>query len=221
MGMNRLHLQMAPAKIPSDHLSLEAARTAAVVLDMVGQPAAVLGPNGELLAANSSFEQLTPDVVSVRRNRLQLANAAAEALFVDAVALVADERDSDMSRSIPIPAADGRPPMIMRLISVHGAARELISGAAAILVVIPIVAKEVPAAEILQGLFNLTPAEARVARAVAARETIDSVAAALNLSRETVRSQLKAALAKTGVARNIDLAVMLAGAGQHRLPNAS
>ena len=77
------------------------------------------------------------------------------------------------------------------------------------------------AAEVLQGLFNLTPAEARVARAVAARETIDSVAASLNLSRETVRSQLKAALAKIGVVRQIDLAVMLAGAGPHRLPDAS
>jgi DNA-binding CsgD family transcriptional regulator len=70
-------------------------------------------------------------------------------------------------------------------------------------------------------LFNLTPAEARVARAVAARDTIDSVAAALNLSRETVRSQLKAALAKIGVVRQIDLAVMLAGAGPPTLPDAS
>jgi DNA-binding CsgD family transcriptional regulator len=210
---------MAPARIPSDHF--EAARTAAVVLDMVGQPAAVLGPNAALLAANSSFERLMPDVASVRRNRLQLASAAADALFVDAVAQLANERDSEMGCSIPIPAANGRSPMIMRLISVHGAARELISGAGVILVAIPIVAKDVPAAEILQGLFNLTPAEARIAHAVAARETIDSVAAALNLSRETVRSQLKAALAKIGVVRQIDLAVMLAGAGQHRLPNAS
>jgi DNA-binding CsgD family transcriptional regulator len=220
MGMNRLHLQMAPARIPPDHFSLEAARTAAVVLDLVGQSAAVLGRTAALLAANSSFERLMPDVVSVRRNRLQLANAAADALFVDAVAQLANERDSEMGCSIPIPAANGRPPMIVRLISVHGAARELISGAAIILVVIPIVAKEVPAAEILQGLFNLTPAEARVAHAVAARETIDSVAAALNLSRETVRSQLKAALAKIGVVRQIDLAVMLAGAALHRLPDA-
>jgi DNA-binding CsgD family transcriptional regulator len=36
------------------------------------------------------------------------------------------------------------------------------------------------------------------------------IAAGLNLSPETVRKQLKAALAKTGCARNIDLAVLLA-----------
>jgi DNA-binding CsgD family transcriptional regulator len=219
--MNRLLVNMAPAKIPSDHFSLEAARTAAVVLDLAGLPAALLGRIGRLLAANSSFERLMPDVVSERRNRLQLANASAEALFVDAVARLANERDSESIQSIPVPAADGRPPMIMRLIPIHGVTRELVSGAAAILVAIPIVAREVPAAEILQGLFNLTSAEARVAHAIAARGTIDGVAAALNLSRETVRSQLKAALAKTGVARNIDLAVMLAGAGLHRLPDAS
>ena len=36
------------------------------------------------------------------------------------------------------------------------------------------------------------------------------IAAGLTLSPETVRKQLKAALAKTGCARNIDLAVLLA-----------
>jgi DNA-binding CsgD family transcriptional regulator len=58
----------------------------------------------------------------------------------------------------------------------------------------------------------MTPAEARVAHAVAQCQTIGAIADSFGLSQETVRSQLKSALAKTGVARKLDLATVLAGA---------
>jgi hypothetical protein len=53
-----------------------------------------------------------------------------------------------------------------------------------------------PDSVVLQGLFNLTPAEARVARGVAQRLTVDRIAGGLGRSQETVRTQLKAVLAK-------------------------
>ena len=68
----------------------------------------------------------------------------------------------------------------------------------------------VPTAEVLQGLFDLTPAEARVARAIAERRTVEAIAGMLGVSRETVRTQLKSVLAKTGMARQADLAALLA-----------
>jgi DNA-binding CsgD family transcriptional regulator len=72
--------------------------------------------------------------------------------------------------------------------------------------------RDIPSDAVLQGLFNMTPAEARVTRAVAQRCTIAETARRLELSQETVRSQLKAALAKTGLSRKLDLAVMLTSA---------
>jgi DNA-binding CsgD family transcriptional regulator len=81
------------------------------------------------------------------------------------------------------------------------------------MIVTPVLQKTVPTADLLQGLYDLTPAEARVARAVAERRTIDGIAESFGLSRETVRTQIKAVLAKTGVSRNIDLATLLSGAG--------
>jgi DNA-binding CsgD family transcriptional regulator len=60
-------------------------------------------------------------------------------------------------------------------------------------------------------LFDLTPAEARVARGISEAQTVDTVADALGVSRETVRTQLKAVLAKTGVAKQTELVNLLAG----------
>ena len=103
--------------------------------------------------------------------------------------------------------------MILHLIPIKRAANDIFSRVTAILVVTPVVPAEVPTAEVLQGLFDLTPAEARVARAVGRSETIETIAKAFGVSKGTVRNQLKAVFAKTGVARQADLARLLSGAG--------
>lgn len=172
----------------------------------------MLARSGRILALNSKLERLMPDVAANRQQRLKLADAAADTRLCEATARLAQAGKGGGGCSIPVPAADRRPPIIIRVISVHSAPCELPADISAILIAIPVVARKGPGADVLQALFSLTPAEARVAHAVAQRQTIGAVAARLGLSRETVRSQMKAALAKCGASRNIDLAVMLASA---------
>lgn len=204
---------MAPTEFSSHHhVSLEWARTVAAALDIIGLPAAVLARAGRLLALNSRLERLMPEIASSHRKRLKLADTMADSLLMEATAQLGPTGRPGGVRSIPIPAAEGRPPVIMRVIPVHGAPCELPADIFAILIAIPVVARKGPGPDVLQALFNLTPAEARVAHAVAQRQTTGAIAARLGLSPETVRSQVKSALAKCGASRNIDLAVMLAGA---------
>jgi DNA-binding CsgD family transcriptional regulator len=202
---------MARKQRPAHDLASPSAVAAVTALDLVGAVAALLGPTGLLVAKNVGFARLTSDIVKEQDGRLRLANGAADAQLADAVTRLAQGLAS--IHSIPIPADKGRPPMILRLIPVHGAARERLAEALAIVVITSISFGNVPTTQLLQDLFHLTPAEARVARAVAARTTVDRIATDFGLSRETVRSQLKAALDKIGVARNIDLAVLLACLG--------
>jgi DNA-binding CsgD family transcriptional regulator len=61
--------------------------------------------------------------------------------------------------------------------------------------------------------------EAKVARAIAGLQTIEGIADSLRLSRETVRTQLKSVLAKTGLSRQADLAALLAGASLSAAPS--
>ena len=120
--------------------------------------------------------------------------------------------DADASvRSIPVAARDEQPPCILHLVPVRRAAQDIFSRSVAILIVTPVARAAVPSAAIVKGLFDLTPAEARVACGIGEAKSVERLAAALGVSRETVRVQLKAVLAKTGLSRQVELANLLSG----------
>ena len=64
---------------------------------------------------------------------------------------------------------------------------------------------------VISGLFDLTKAEARVARELASGRSADEVASALGVSAHTVKTQMKAVFRKTGVGRQSELVALLAG----------
>jgi DNA-binding CsgD family transcriptional regulator len=99
----------------------------------------------------------------------------------------------------------------LHLLPVRRHARDIFSGAAHIFVVTSVTNPKAPAAHILHGLFDLSPAEARVAQKIVEGSSIEDIAAANNLSRETIRSQLKSVLTKTGTSRQAELVGLLMG----------
>jgi DNA-binding CsgD family transcriptional regulator len=171
----------------------------------------VLGTCGQLIATNGLFESLIPRVATESVGRLLLAHGPADALFEQAIASLPQRGEAPSVRSIAIPPQADDPALILHIVPVRGFANDVFSSAAAILVVTPVEPQKVPTAEVLQGLFDLTPAEARVARAIAEGRTLEAVAQAHGLSKETVRSQLKSTLGKTGLRRQADLARLLSG----------
>ena len=112
--------------------------------------------------------------------------------------------------SLPLPALDPNPPAILHLLPLRGDARDVFSRAHGLVLVNVVDRKLSPSAEMLQGLFDLTPAEARVARIIAEGLGINAASSQLLLSRETVRTQLKAVFAKTGRTSQSSLAALLA-----------
>ena len=64
--------------------------------------------------------------------------------------------------------------------------------------------------ELVRSLFDLTPAEARVARSLSAGETLDDIAETGGVSRNTVRTQLRGVMEKTGCTRQAELVSLLA-----------
>ncbi|WP_338829788.1 helix-turn-helix transcriptional regulator [Bradyrhizobium sp. 27S5] len=210
--LDALRPHLARAALLSARLGMERARAATESLAILGLPAAVLRRGGRLMAANTLFDRLVPDVMQDRAERLALAAPAADALFAQALAALDQGLISVEVRSVPIAAQGDRPPLIVHLVPIHGSARDLFDRALAIVIVTPVVPAEVPTAEVLQGLFDLTPAEARVARGIGEGRTVEAIAVAFGISRETVRNQLKAVLAKTGLGRQVELAGLLAGA---------
>jgi len=173
-------------------------------------PGAVLRGPGRMFAANGMFDALVPSLFQDRSQRVAMTDLAADVLLAEALGSLS-QANSRCVKSIPVAATAGQVPMVLHVIPVRGSARDVFSQASALLVVTPVDRSAVPTAEVLQGLFDLTPAEARVARGIGQAETIDTLAVATGVNRETVRSQLKAVLSKTGLSRQQELVSLLAG----------
>jgi DNA-binding CsgD family transcriptional regulator len=210
-GLDRLRPDFARAALLSSQLGLERARAMAEALGMLGLPGAVLRGAGKLYAANAAFEALMPGLIQDRRERLHLADHHTDQLLATALARISLPGHHAAVNSIPVAASEGGVPHILHLLPIRGAAHDVFTQATALLVVTPVDRIAVPTADMLQGLFDLTPAEARIARGIAGAQTVNALADAANVSRETVRTQLKAVLSKTGLNRQAELVALLAG----------
>jgi DNA-binding CsgD family transcriptional regulator len=68
---------------------------------------------------------------------------------------------------------------------------------------------QVPHENILRAVFDLTPAEVRLAQAITRGDTLDEVATSLGIKMPTARTQLAAIFAKTGTQRQAKLVAIL------------
>jgi DNA-binding CsgD family transcriptional regulator len=209
--LDPLRPHLARAALLSARIGLERARAMTLTLEELGIPGAIIRSRGALLTANPMFERLMPAVVQDRSDRVYLTNPNADRLLATALDALRGSAPHPTVTSIPIPAMAAQPPMIVHLLPVRGAAHDFFLKASVIIMLTPIDRGQVPGVEVLQGLFDLSPAEARVAHGIGTAQSLDALATSLGVSRETVRSQLKAVLAKTGLTRQQELVGLLAG----------
>jgi DNA-binding CsgD family transcriptional regulator len=146
-----------------------------------------------------------------RRDRLHLTDQDADRLLAMTFSGEPFAGNSSAVNSIPVAASEGFPPYILHLLPVRGAAQDIFSQAIFLLVVTPVDRAAVPSAEVLQGLFDLTPAEARLAGLVGQAKSPREAARILGITEGTARTALKRVLAKTGVRRQAELASLLSG----------
>lgn len=209
-ALDGLRPHFARASLLSARLELQRAQAATDALQAIGLPAAVLRIGGRIVNANAAMAALVPSLILDSRARIRLTNAASDALLDKALAEIAT--DETAVRSIPVSATEELPPQIVHLVPVRRAAHDVFGTGMAIVVVTPVVPKEVPTADVIQGLFDLTPAEARVARQIGNGRSTAEIAVDSAVHVETVRTQIKAVLGKTGLHRQTDLVALLQGA---------
>jgi DNA-binding CsgD family transcriptional regulator len=153
---------------------------------------------------------MMPHTLSDQPSRLAVVDPAADRLLREA--LTRSGQGSERAvRSIPIAASGERPPVILHLVPIRGAAHDVFTGARFVLIATPVTAQDVPSADVVQGLFDLTPGEARLATLIAAGDAPAPAAAKLGITPSTARSVLKRVFQKTGVSRQAELVGLLAG----------
>jgi DNA-binding CsgD family transcriptional regulator len=213
--LDLLRPHLARSALLSARLQLERARMASETLAALGLPALVLSEQGKVLAANHLIEVLGAYVQWRAFDRISLKDRAAESLLRDAMAAIGATGGS--VRSFPVRDTGGEAMMVAHLIPIRLSARDIFVRCAAALVLTPVTLPQAPPVELVQSLFDLTPAEARVARSLAEGETVEAIASAQGVAQNTIRSHVRGVLEKTGCNRQTDVVALLTGISPARL----
>lgn len=207
--LNELRSHLGRSAFVAARLGLQRAKGANETLTAMGLPALLLGRDGTVIEANSLVENLSAQVQWRARNRITLADGAANELLSSALAAL-DTNPELSVRSFPLRDADDRAAMVGHLIPIRRSAHDIFAGSYALLVLTPVTATRGPPVELMRSLFDLTPSEARVARGLAAGDTLEEIAANGGVAISTVRSQLRQVLDKTGCTRQAEVVSLLA-----------
>ena len=208
--LDALRPHLARSALMSARLQLERARVASETLALLGLPALVFDYQGRVLAANGLIEALTDQIRWQAQDRLSLKDSSANILFQQAIAAL------DVKGAMPVLsfASRGDPAsaaMVVHIVPIRGVSRDVFARCAGVLVMTPVTLPQAPPIELVQSLFDLTPAEARVARSLTTGETVETIASRGGVSQNTVRTQLRGVLEKTGCSRQAEVVALLSG----------
>jgi DNA-binding CsgD family transcriptional regulator len=218
--LDALRPHLARSVLMSARLQLERARVVGEALALMGIPALVFDDRGKVLAANALIEAVRGAVRWRAFDRVALKDKAADALLREAIAVTGAEGPTGV-RSFPVHDIDTEHIMVAHVIPVRLSARDVFVRASGVFALTPVTAPEAPPVELVQSLFDLTPAEARIARQLAACQTVEAIATDSGVSVTTVRTHVRGVLEKTGCHRQGEVVALLSGIAQPRSPDAS
>jgi PAS domain-containing protein len=173
--LDELRPHLSRSVLISARLQLERARVAGEALAALGVPALVFNETGKVLAANPLIEALTGFVRWRAFDRVSLKDKGADQLLRDAVATIDSESKPEV-RSFPVRDAEAEATMIAHVIPIRLSARDIFVRCFAVLALTPVTRPQAPQVELVQSLFDLTPAEARVARSLTSGKTVEAIA---------------------------------------------
>ncbi len=208
--LNALRPHLARAGLIAARLGIERANGTVAALDALGLAATVC-VNGKAIATNQSFLKFS-DLFSIGvGDRVTIAQARANELLQSAL------RESGAAvnavRSIPIASVGDTAPGVLHVLPLLRSARDIFSGGDTILVFTPAKPSAlVPAPSLLSGLFDLTPAEAKLAVSPSAGLPRKTAAEQSGIKVATARSYLEQIFRKTGTSQQSQLVALMKSA---------
>ena len=197
-GLDRLRPHLARSALLASELQLRACNSMVDGFQRIGAAAAILGDAGRVVAANACFVAEFGAQLADHRDRLRLAHRDSDQQLGAALAATLS---TGQGASVAMRDDLGAGVAALHLVPIARAAQEVFVGARAIALVTRPKTGQAPSAQLIQSLFDLTPTEAHVARAVATGESIEFIARQTGKAVETVRSHLKRVYSKTATGR--------------------
>ncbi|KRE17335.1 hypothetical protein ASE66_31085 [Bosea sp. Root483D1] len=211
-ALNEFHPHLARSAYLAARLRMERALSAVAALQALGVPAAVLSGKGRVMASNALIESVSQTLIPLAFGGLGLARPANNKLLQEALTAAQGDQEA-AARSIPVPAEDDWPAMIVHVVPLRRSASDIFSGAAILIAAVTVSASRlVPSLQVLMGLFDLTPAEVKLAAALASGLSLEQAAAQARIQKTTARTHLDGIFRKTGTRRQGQLVALLKGA---------
>ena len=207
--LNRIRPHLARALTLSARLREAEAQAAVDILAGLGVPAAAINRDGVLGAHTDSFLAKLEPMIVRRGRRLRFRHPDLATVLN---ALQAEPRRG-RARSVPVREASVGESFVLHITPLSLNTRDLFGGDGFLMILVSGHNRGIPSADLLRALFDLTPAEARLARRLVEGLNLEAAANESGVTYATVRSQLKAVFAKTGVHRQAELVSLLSGFG--------
>jgi DNA-binding CsgD family transcriptional regulator len=198
--LDALRPHLARASMLAARWRLERLRAAAQALELLGIPAAILDSAARVLTANTAIEAMDTHFQWLARDRLTLRDEAAAAMLNSACQRGSSSEGST-GKSFAAKGSPQATPIVVHVTPIGGRGRELFGGGLLLLAVSRTDTAAPPDVSVIQGLFDLTAAEARVAAGLLEGASIQDLSRRHRVSTETIRTQVKSLLAKSGVRR--------------------
>jgi DNA-binding CsgD family transcriptional regulator len=179
-------------------------------LGLLNQPALALDRFGFVLDSNAKAEQIFDSEIRIRNRCLELTDRQARLAFERFIQRLrtASERAALPIEPIIVRRSSKRP-LLLRVLPIDGAARSPFLGARALLVFSDLNSEAGLCRKMLADVFGLSPAEAKLAAALADGLSPEQAARKLGIAKATARSQLKAIFHKTDTHRQSELVAVL------------
>ena len=207
-SLQRLSSVLDSVAATAEALAFARGEAALSSFDIASTASLLLDRKGDVVRLNVAAEKLTVSDLQIVNRKLVSWDREANRRLDDAIKQLIWTRRATSVRPIIFPRV-GRSPIVIYGVRTADLTDTPFSRFNAILVLADPDSRPRPAAETLQAVFGLTPAEARLADGLVSGGDLNSEAERLKLSRETVRNQLKSIFAKTGTHRQSDLVAML------------
>lgn len=182
--------------------------------NLIAEPALALTPKGIVLDVNEQASALFSEDFGIRNNRMFMRDSKATVALDRKLAEIEEGdirlRSRTRTGNVVIVRREAKRPIILTVMPVHGAARSPFSDARFIVTFRDLDKIQPAPAKVVSEVFSLTPAEGRIAMMIAAGRSPEEIAEELKLSRETVRTQIKAVFHKTRTHRQNELAALIA-----------
>jgi DNA-binding CsgD family transcriptional regulator len=183
------------------------------VIDDVGCGTILIDGQGLVIEINAAATRQLGDGLQIADQRLTASDARTDELLQDLIRRGVSHAEtaaaSSTRRVLAVPRP-GKRPVTLRVIPVESHDGPLHRNARAVVVLVDPEGSVRPSEIALKVLFRLTPAEVRIADRLVSGETLPDIAAALDVTIATLRTQLKSMFAKTQTHRQAELVALLA-----------